>query len=164
MAATDLGPLTIPDAIIGRHFGHHARFESRHPDRVWRFRRVQVPIADLHCGYDDPGVQVTNPAGLMGAVGMAALGYSGMPIVQMARAIESSLKSGKADDANPSLRKVLTFRDGGWSLIGSVSEPLAVTCVDGRWFVREGTHRAVAMALLGEQVLEAIDFESGELQ
>jgi hypothetical protein len=30
--------------------------------------------------------------------------------------------------------------------------------------VREGTHRAVAMALLGEQVLEAIDFESGELQ
>ncbi len=71
--------------------------------------------------------------------------------------------AGTADLANPSLRKVLAFRDGGPTLIRSVPEPLAVSCLNGAWFVREGIHRAVAMALIRIAANEAIDFESAEL-
>ena len=94
---------------------------------------------------------------------MAPGGYAGMSIAKMAQAVEAGLKGGAAARGNPSLQKVLAFRDGGSALIYSVPEPLAVTSVNGTWFVREGTHRAIAMALMGETVLEAIDFERGEL-
>ena len=76
----------------------------------------------------------------------------------------AGVANGSADLANPALTKVLAFRDGGPPLILNVPEPLAVTIAsDGRCFVREGTHRSIAFALIGQETLTAIDFESATL-
>ncbi len=163
MPATDLGYIAILDATIGRHFGHHAQFAARHPDREWRFRKVRVPLAELRCLCSDPGVQPNNPAGLMGGVGRPPSGYADVAISELAQTIGEALVAGAEDLANPAVQKVVAFRDGGPRLIYSVSEPLAVSRVNGKWFVREGTHRAVALALIGADAIDAIDFESAEL-
>jgi len=163
LPATDLGYISIPDATIGRHFSHHPQFAARHPGRDWRFRKVRVPLGEFRCLYSDPGVQPNNPAGLMGGVGKACSGYADVAISELARTVGEALVAEAADLANPAVQKIVAFRDGGPSLINSVSEPLAVSRINGKWFVREGTHRAVALALIGTDAIDAIDFESAEL-
>ena len=86
-----------------------------------------------------------------------------MAISELAQTVGEALVAGAADLANAAVQKVVVFRDGGPGLIYSVSEPLAVSHVNGKWFVREGTHRAVALALIGADAIDAIDFESAEL-
>ncbi len=100
----------------------------------------------------------------MGAIRKPPLGYFGVPILGMAWDIEQSLTAGTADLGNPALKKVLEFRDGGRAFIESVLEPLALSCMNGTWFVREGTHRSIALALLGAPAIEAIDFDSSVVQ
>ena len=151
------------DAFIGQHFGHHDRFRQRQPGRRWRFEQVRVPSPELRCLYPDPGVSPENPSGLMGSVGLPATPYQGEAIQAMAGAIERALAANTADTHNAALRKVLAFRDGGVALIQSVSQPFALSRLANTWYVREGTHRAIALALLHEPSIEGIDFESAVL-
>ncbi len=157
-------PTTVEftDSFVGKHFGHHTRFSKRNPGAKWRFRLVRVPLNELHCLYNDPGVSSANPAGLMGAVGESATGHSGRPIAQIAHRIDHGIKLGLADLSNSALKKVLSFRDAGQEVILSAEEPIAVSRGD-QWYVREGTHRCIALSLLGVAELVAIDFESAEL-
>ena len=99
----------------------------------------------------------------MGGVGKPSSGYSGVPISELAQTIGEALAAEGADLANPAVRKIVVFRDGGPTLIYSVPEPLAVSRINDEWFVREGTHRAVALALIGADTVDAIEFESAEL-
>jgi len=99
----------------------------------------------------------------MGGVGKPPSGYADVTISELAQTIGEALVAGAADLANPAIQRTVAFRDGGPTLIYSVSEPLAVSCINGKWFVREGTHRAVALALIGADAVDAIDFESAEL-
>ena len=121
-------------------------------------------MGELHCGYSDPGVRAENPAGLMGAVGLHPTGHGGALIVDLASTIRDAVATGRADTSNQALRKVLAMQAGGVERIRQADEPFAFTLQEGYWYVREGTHRAIALALLGERVLEALDFESGELE
>ena len=86
-----------------------------------------------------------------------------MRIADLAQSVGAALSIGAADLANPAIQKVIAFRDGGATFAYSVPEPMALSCLGGTWFVREGTHRAVALALIGADAIEAIDFESAEL-
>jgi hypothetical protein len=151
------------DADMARHFAHHAQFSTRHPGHSWRFASITVPLSNLRCMYTDPGVSKTNPAGLMGAVGKSSTGHQGRPIADIAEEIRQSIESGTAATGNPALAKVLSFRSGGPSFILSREEPIALSQQNGDWYVREGTHRCVALALLGEPRLTAIHFESGQV-
>ncbi len=111
------------DAFIGRHFGHHPRFARRQPGARWRFRRVRVPLDEVRCLYSDPGVKSDNAAGLTGSVGLAATGYQGRPISDMAAAICRAVDESTANTTNPALRKVLAFQAAGVGGIASAEEP-----------------------------------------
>lgn len=163
MPATVVGTVSFPDERIGRHFGHHPQFSTRSSSGSWRFSLVQVPIADLHCLYPDPGVRTDNPAGLMGSVGASPIGYAGVPIQTMIALIAAALARGSADLQNPALQWVLRLRTAGIHRIRAQDQPLALSHLNGVWFVREGLHRVVALGLLGAQYVEAADFESGAL-
>jgi hypothetical protein len=130
---------------------------------VWEFSVVQVPVSELFCLYDDPGVQPDNEDGLMGSIGLSPTGHAGARIVDLAARLSSAMTRGLANGQNPALSKVIQFRDGGMDFIRSRAEPFALSHLTGMWFVREGTHRAVAVTLLGAQFVEGIDFESGRL-
>lgn len=161
--AITTGTLDFPDSFMAKHFGHHERFLPRHPGHAWRFNRMRLRLTELHCLYDDPGVSRECAVGLMGSVGMPARGYCERPIILMVSALDEALRAGTADISNRALMKVLAFRDGGLPLIETREEPLAFTKISGRWFVREGTHRTVALGLIGADEVEGIDFESARL-
>ena len=163
LAASFVGKLRIPDEVVGQHFSHHDQFAARHPGRQWEFAQVDIPISELRCLYDDPGVQSDNPAGLMGSIGAPPTGYAGALIREMADLLATALANGQADVSNPALAKVLCFRDGGTGVIDSVPEPLAFSQSDGEWFVREGTHRSIALALLDQPGAQGLWFESATL-
>lgn len=154
----------FPDEFVAEHFGHHPAFAQRVPGGRWRFNVVDVPVNSLHCLYPDPGVTDANPAGLMGAVGLAPVGHGGVPIVDLARSIREAIIEGKADLSNPALAKLIRFREAGPAFILSRDEPIALSQVGGRWCVREGTHRVIALALLGVATLKALHFESAYLE
>jgi hypothetical protein len=153
--------IEISDDVIGQHFGHHQRFAAR-GDLPWQFEVMDVPVSSLFCMYDDPGLNSRNQRGLMGAAGLSPTGYAGVSIVTLAHLVQASLTDGTADVQNEALAKVLRFRDAGAAFILSRPEPIAFTrSPDGRNFVREGTHRSVALALLGVDSVRGLDFESG---
>ena len=95
---------------------------------------------------------------------MAATGHSGAAIAALAKALASGLATGTADLSNAALKKVLAFRELGAAAILSIEQPLALSRAAGKWFVREGTHRAIALALLGESSITGIDFESAVIE
>jgi hypothetical protein len=163
LAASVLGKIRVPDELVGQHFSHHDQFAARHPGQHWVFDQVSIPVAELHCLYADPGVQPDNPAGLMGSVGAPPIGYAHVRIQEIAELLAKRLASGEADLSNVALQKVLYFRDGGIDVVKSVPEPLAFSHFGGLWFVREGTHRSVALALLKQPTVEGLWFESAAL-
>lgn len=160
---TPLETQEYSDEFIGKHFGHHEQFASRQPGRKWRFHVVSAPVSDLRCMYNDPGVTHENPRGLMGAVGQAPTGHRGAPVAELAAAVRRALQAGTADGTNEALQKVMTFVSCGEEFTLSREEPLALSQLDGCWYVREGTHRAVALSMLGTSTVRAIHFESGLL-
>jgi len=99
----------------------------------------------------------------MGSIGDPPTGHFGSPIVAMAARISAGLATHRADATNLALARVLELCHGGIDLIRSQDEPLALSQLRGTWFVREGVHRAIALVLLGSQVIEGIAFESGRL-
>ena len=165
MPATVLGNVEINDDRIDRHLRHHERYAQPSPSGRWTFTLLRLPLAELYCPYDDPGVRdVTNRAGLMGSIGLSRTGYAGTRVVDLAMHIETALAAGRADLTNPALECVLKYRDLGTGHIYSQDQPLAIFQWDGRWAVREGIHRSVALALLGQATIEALDFNSGTVR
>jgi len=153
----------IDDEVIGRHWWVHDQYAERHPGRSWRFEVKRVDTAQLYCPYPDPGVSHKSPAGLMGSVGLPAVGYAGVAITELARLIQLGLDAGTADLTNVALCNVLGLRDLGVEGIAKIEQPLAFIDVQGYWCVREGIHRSIALSLLGAGDIEGILFESGRL-
>jgi hypothetical protein len=78
----------------------------------------------------------------------------------MALAIEDGLHLGTADTSNPALKKVLDLRDRGEQFILRREQPFAFVAGQDEWFVREGIHRTIALALIGASELEAMNLSS----
>ena len=153
----------LPDLELMEHFGHLAvpPFELHHrvPRREWELQEVAVPIAELHCYYPDPGGGDVL-GGLMASVAWAAGSARDKSIVDMVAALRMGLDSGAVETRNPSLARVLAMRDAGREAIRCARQPLAFVELNGRWYVREGTHRTVALALLGESVMIGLNLSS----
>lgn len=165
MSVTVVGVVELEDDRIGRHLRHHDRYAQPSPSGRWAFRVVRLPVSELYCPYDDPGVrEPNNPAGLMGSIGLARAGYRGVRIADMAARLEEVLTTGNADLTNPALKCVLDYRDRGPAYIYQQDQPLVVFEWYNRWAVREGVHRSVALALLRVETIEAFDFDSGTVR
>ena len=152
----------LDDDFVGRHWRHHPQFEARHSGRRWRFEVARVSISSLHTRHDQLGTSEA-PQGLMGSVGGSPNGYRGHPVRLLVDRIRSGLESGQADRENPALRKLLFFRDLGAEGIGALDEPMAFFQQNGMWFIMEGAHRTIALALCGASEVEGLQFLSAQL-
>lgn len=126
----------------------------------WHVEYVTIAMTDLHCPYPTPGEKAAPPDGLMGSVGWPPGSAAGRRIVDMAAVIQERVHQGTADLSNPAVKQVLDLRGRGRLFILSRDQPLVFFIREDAWCVREGVHRAVAMALTGAAELEGIQLNS----
>jgi len=150
----------VKDAYFWRHFRHIPGLPERQPGVPWHVEYATVAISDLHCPYPTPGERDAPPNGLMGSVGWPAGSAAGRLISDMVAAIKEGIRLWTADLANPALKKVLDLSERGVLFIRSREQPLAFIVSNDTWYVREGVHRAIAIALAGASELEAINLGS----
>jgi hypothetical protein len=150
----------VKDAYFWRHFRHIPELPERQPGVPWQVEYATVAIADLHCPYPTPGEREAPPNGLMGSVGWPAGSAAGRPISDMVAAIKEGIDLVTADLSNLALIKVLDLSERGILFIRSREQPLAFVVSDDTWYVREGVHRTIAVALAGASELEAINLGS----
>lgn len=165
MTRPDTPPLKIrtallKDAYFWRHFHHLPDLPARRHGVPWHVEYPTLPIATLHCPYATPGEQEAPPNGLMGSVGWEAGAALGRGMTEMAEAIETAIRRVTADLTNPALQQVLGLRDRGPLFILSREQPIAFIVRDDTWWVREGVHRTIALALTGATELEGINLSS----
>jgi hypothetical protein len=150
----------VEDSLLWKHFGHLPELEGRRPGLPWRVQYATLPMDALSCPYPTPGEREAPPTGLMGSVGWKQGSAAYRLIIDMAQAIKTGLHFGTADTSNPALQKVLDLRERGEAFILRCEEPLAFVPGLDAWFVREGIHRTVALALLGATEWEAMNLSS----
>ena len=157
MASPDY--VELSDEIVGRYFSHLLpEFAVRQPGSVWRFPKVRVRLNEVRCYYATPGGG-EHPGGFMAGVGLT-VNCEGANIAEVAGAIERRLA--RVDIKNKSIQQVITFYQRGEHFILSREEPIALVRRGEVWYVREGTHRAVALAWLKVPHLDSFDIEHGE--
>jgi hypothetical protein len=137
----------------------HTLPELRHrvPGRPWQVEYVTLPMNALYCPYQNPG-DADAPGGFMGGIGWPPDRTERKRIVDLATAIATAVHTGTANHSNVSLNRVLQFVAGGPDFIRSRAQIVAFVQTPAFWFVREGMHRAVALAILGSCELEGINF------
>ena len=150
----------VKDTYVWRHFRHLPELPERRPGVPWHVEYATVAISDLHCPYPTPGEREAPPNGLMGSVGWPAGSAAGRLIGDMVAAIKEGIALVTADLTNPVLKKVLDLSERGILFIRSREQPLAFTVSNDTWYVREGVHRTIAIALAGASELEAINLSS----
>jgi hypothetical protein len=150
----------VKDAYFWRHFRHISELPERQPGVPWQVEYATVAITDLHCPYPTPGEREAPPNGLMGSVGWPAGSAAGRPIGDMVAAIKEGMDLVTADLTNLALKKVLDLSERGILFIRSREQPLAFIVSNDTWYVREGVHRTIAIALAGASELEAINLGS----
>lgn len=150
----------VKDAYFWRHLRHIPELPERQPGVPWQVEYVTVAITDLHCPYPTPGEREAPPNGLMGSVGWPAGSTAGRPISDIVAAIKEGIDLVTADLTNPALKKVLDLSERGVLFIRSREQPLAFIVSNDTWYVREGVHRTIAIALAGASELEAINLSS----
>jgi hypothetical protein len=150
----------VEDAYFSRHFHHLPELPARLHGVPWQVEYSTLPISALYCPYPTPGDKEAPPNGLMGSVGWLAGSATGRRISDMVAAIKDGIRLVTADLTNPALNKVLDLRDRGILFILSREQPLAFTVSNDAWWVREGVHRTIAIALAGASELEGINLSS----
>jgi len=149
---------TVPDEYMPPLWHQLPQLARRVPGRPWTVAFATVPMILLHCPYPTPGGHDT-PGGIMAVVGWPDGSSDGKPITGMAEALRPFLPCDERP-LSPALDRVRFFYRGGLATIRSVSQPMAFCRLSGRWFVREGMHRAIALALLRVEQWEALDLDS----
>lgn len=144
-----------PDSWLPELWHGLPELSHRVPGRQWSVEYVTLSLGDLRCPYEEPGGQPAH-GGYMTACGWSADVCLGRSIPELANGIQAALNSQIADVHNPSLARVLTFMERGPDFIRALAQPMAFIICANHWWVREGMHRAVALALLGVKEWEAV--------
>lgn len=100
---------------------------------------------------------------MMGSVGELPDVWRDRRLVDMASLVQQALDNGTADLTSPVLQLVLRLRDGGVCFIRSRNQPYVLKEEARKWYVREGTKRSVALALLEETTVVGIDLSSATI-
>jgi hypothetical protein len=121
---------------------------------------VTVPTLELRCPYPSPGGAHSPPAGFMGGVGWPPDSCAGLRITDLAAAVTTAMSSSQIDRSNVALGRILEFYAKGSSFVLSRPQLLAFVHVYDTWWVREGMHRCVALAMLGAGEIEGVNFST----
>ena len=125
------------------------------PGSDWDYPVIRAPISDLISRY--PAIGDGDGPGLLPGLGLTAEDLTGRRIADLAESFRDRVATGAADFANPTIQRILKMVMAGPDALLGAEQMILLLPHQAAVYVREGSHRSIALAILGENSIEGVD-------